>query len=92
VNVRDVMTPGVIGINPAAAIAEAGALMLQNGVSALLVIDHAGGLVGILSEGDLLERCELAPSARHIHGLKRSFSRAGLWVNICDRTVAGSKM
>ncbi|GIK80902.1 MAG: CBS domain-containing protein [Hyphomicrobiaceae bacterium] len=58
-NVRDVMTARIIGINPAATIAEAGALMLQNGVSALLVIDRSGELVGILSEGDLLERCEL---------------------------------
>lgn len=58
-NVRDVMTARIIGIDPGATIAEAGALMIQNGVSALLVIGRSGGLVGILSEGDLLERCEL---------------------------------
>ena len=57
--VRDVMTARIIGIDPGATIAEAGALMIQNGLSALLVIDRSGELVGLLSEGDLLERYEL---------------------------------
>ena len=91
-NVQDVMTARIIGIDPGATIAEAGALMIQNGVSALLVIDRSGGLVGILSEGDLLERYELAPNASHISGLKCSFGPASSRENICGLTVAKSEL
>jgi CBS-domain-containing membrane protein len=38
-------------------------LLLNNGISALPVLDHAGALVGIISEGDLMRRVE--PSAEH---------------------------
>ncbi|MGE3703379.1 MAG: CBS domain-containing protein [Hyphomicrobiaceae bacterium] len=67
------MTAQVIGINPAATVAEAGALMIKKCVSALLVIDRTGGLVGILSEGDLLERCELGTERKSHSWLKVLF-------------------
>jgi len=72
-NVRDVMASRIVSIEPAGTIVEAGALMLQNGVSALLVIDHSGGLVGILSEGDLLQRCELGTDRKKHSWLKVLF-------------------
>ena len=38
---------------------EAAQLMLQHRISALLVVDGSGKLVGVVSEGDLMRRAEL---------------------------------
>ena len=57
--VRDVMTHGVIGVPEAASIAEAIETMLRSRVSALFVFNAKNQLIGILSEGDLLRRSEL---------------------------------
>lgn len=55
----DVMTRNVISVSPDATIANAVELMLERGISGLLVVDTAGTLVGIVTEGDLLRRDEL---------------------------------
>ena len=57
-NASDVMTRTVLSVRPDATIAEAIRLMLDNRISGLPVIDEAGRLVGILTEGDLLRRSE----------------------------------
>ena len=57
--VRDVMTHGVIGVTESASVAEAIETMLRSRVSALFVFDAKNELIGILSEGDLLRRSEL---------------------------------
>ena len=57
--VRDVMTHGVIGVTENASVAEAIETMLRSRVSALFVFDAKHALIGILSEGDLLRRSEL---------------------------------
>jgi CBS domain-containing protein len=54
----DVMTTGVISVQPDASIGEVAKLMLERRISGLPVIDGAGKLVGIVSEGDLLRRVE----------------------------------
>jgi CBS domain-containing protein len=54
----DVMTRTILSVRPDATIAEAIKLMLDNRISGLPVIDEAGRLVGILTEGDLLRRGE----------------------------------
>jgi len=54
----DVMSRNIVSIGRDAAIAEAIRLMLDNQISGLPVIDTAGRLVGILTEGDLLHRSE----------------------------------
>ena len=54
----DVMSRNIVSIGRDAAIAEAIRLMLDNQISGLPVIDTAGKLVGILTEGDLLRRSE----------------------------------
>ena len=54
----DVMSRNILSIGRDAAIAEAIRLMLDNQISGLPVIDTAGRLVGILTEGDLLRRSE----------------------------------
>jgi CBS domain-containing protein len=55
---KDVMTPRVISIAPEATITEGVRLMLQNRISGLPVVDKAGNLVGIVTEGDFLRRAE----------------------------------
>jgi CBS domain-containing protein len=57
-NASDVMTRNVLSVRPDATIAEAIRTMLDNRISGLPVIDEAGRLVGILTEGDLLRRGE----------------------------------
>jgi CBS domain-containing protein len=61
----DVMTRTVITVGEQAPIAEALRLMLGKAISGLPVVDCNNQLVGILTEGDLLRRAELA-TERHI--------------------------
>jgi CBS domain-containing protein len=56
--VRDIMSARVISVAPDASILEAIRLMLQNHISGLPVIDPAGTLVGVVTEGDFLRRSE----------------------------------
>jgi CBS-domain-containing membrane protein len=60
----DVMTRNVISVPPDATIADAVELMLERGISGLLVVDASGMLVGIVTEGDLLRRDELGTQRR----------------------------
>jgi CBS domain-containing protein len=60
----DVMTRNVISVPPDATIAQAVELMLERGISGLLVVDSSGTLVGIVTEGDLLRRDEIG-TRRH---------------------------
>ena len=54
----DVMTRQIVSIEADASIAKAVRLMLQNRSSGLPVVDGAGKLVGIVTEGDFLRRSE----------------------------------
>src|SRR5512139_2421843 len=54
----DVMTRNVISVSPDNTVLQAAREMLQHHISGLPVIDEAGNLVGILSEGDFLRRQE----------------------------------
>jgi len=55
---KDIMTRRVISIGPDATIFEAARLMLQNRISGLPVVDPAGVLIGMITEGDFLRRVE----------------------------------
>jgi CBS domain-containing protein len=57
--VADVMSRNCITIAPDATVEEAVKLMLSRRISGLFVVDKAGELVGVLTEGDLLRRDEL---------------------------------
>jgi CBS domain-containing protein len=61
---KDIMTTNVASISPAANIRHAIALMLANGISGLPVIDDAGHLCGVLTEGDLMTRREIKTAPR----------------------------
>jgi len=54
--VSEVMTRDVITVGPDASIHEAARLLVDHGVSGLPVVDDAGAVVGVLSEGDLIVR------------------------------------
>lgn len=55
---RDIMSSRVVSIAPEATVLEAVNLMLQHHISGLPVVDKAGALVGIVTEGDFLRRAE----------------------------------
>jgi len=54
VTARDVMTGDVAVVHPETSLIEAVKLMASRRISGLPVTDHAGALVGMLSEGDLV--------------------------------------
>ena len=54
----DIMTTGVVTAKPKMTVQEAAKLMLDQGVSALPVVDENESLIGIISEGDLVRRTE----------------------------------
>jgi len=56
---HQIMTREVITVTSDAPIAEAAAKMLDNHISGLPVIDAAGKLVGIVSDGDFVRRSEI---------------------------------
>ncbi|KIZ39278.1 MULTISPECIES: CBS domain-containing protein [Rhodopseudomonas] len=56
---HQIMTRQVVTIGTAASIVDAANAMLDNHVSGLPVIDDAGKLVGIVSEGDFIRRAEI---------------------------------
>jgi CBS domain-containing protein len=55
---RDVMTQPVLSVEAGMPVASAIELMLEKKISGLPVVDDAGRLVGIVSEGDFLRRAE----------------------------------
>jgi len=61
---KDIMTSNVVSISPSAGVRHAVAVMIQNNVSALPVVDDEGRVCGIVSEGDLLARREIRPGPR----------------------------
>jgi CBS domain-containing protein len=60
----DVMTGAAITVAPDTTVADAARIMAEKGVSGLPVVDPAGQLVGIVTEGDLLRRKEFGSERR----------------------------
>jgi CBS domain-containing protein len=52
--VADVMNAGVISISEEATLAEAIEQLRQHRISALVVVDHSGHMVGVISQTDLI--------------------------------------
>ena len=61
----EVMTRNIVSIGRDAPIRDAIRLMLDNKVSGLPVVDAGGKVIGILTEGDLLHRSEIATEKHH---------------------------
>jgi CBS domain-containing protein len=60
----DVMTADVVTVGPATSVTDLAKLMLERRISGVPVVDENGGLVGIVSEGDLMRRAELITARR----------------------------
>jgi CBS domain-containing protein len=67
---KDIMTQRVISVQSDASVMEAVRLMLQNKISGLPVLDAAGMLVGIVTEGDFLRRAEIGTQKRRSRWLE----------------------
>jgi CBS domain-containing protein len=61
---QDVMTTNVISVAPSTSVRELAGLLCEHGISGAPVVDAAGQLVGIVSEGDLLHRAETETERR----------------------------
>ena len=55
---RDIMTTDVVTIAPDLSVEQIAQLLLSCGISGVPVVDAGGGLIGLVSEGDLLRRHE----------------------------------
>ena len=60
----DVMTPTVITVDPDTTVQDLATLLSERGISGAPVVDAAGRMIGIVSEGDLLHRTELGTEGR----------------------------
>ena len=67
---HQIMTRPVISVTPETPIVEAANTMLQRHVSGLPVVDGAGKLVGIISEGDFIRRSEIGTQRKRGRWLK----------------------
>jgi len=62
---RQLMTRKVVSVTPEHTVLEAANLMIRNHVSGLPVVDNAGAVVGVVSEGDFLRRSEIGTPRKH---------------------------
>jgi len=67
---HQIMTRPVITVTPETTIIEAANTMLQKHISGLPVVDAAGKLVGIVSEGDFIRRSEIGTQRKRGRWLK----------------------
>jgi CBS domain-containing protein len=67
---HQIMTRPVLTVLPEATILEAANLMLRRHISGLPVVDAAGKLVGIVSEGDFIRRSEIGTQRKRSRLLK----------------------
>ena len=58
-NASNVMTPSVVSVGPDVSISQIARVLVENGISAVPVVDESGAPVGMVSEGDLIPRREL---------------------------------
>lgn len=67
---QDIMTSRVYTVGPDATVQEVAKLLLERRISGVPVVDDAGRMVGIVSEGDLLRRHDIGTETRHSWWLK----------------------
>ena len=71
----DVMVTDVITVTPESDVREVATLLLTNHISAAPVVDAAGRLVGVISEGDLVRRAEAGTAHQHSWWLRMLMGR-----------------
>jgi len=67
---HQIMTRKVITVGTAASIVDAAKIMLEKHVSGLPMVDEAGTLVGIVSQGDFIRRAEIGTQRKRGRWLK----------------------
>ena len=72
---KDVMTSTVVTVGPETTVPEIARLLIERQISAVPVVDDAGQVLGIVSEGDLMRRVETADE-RHRSWWLKLFSGA----------------
>jgi len=88
--VADIMTANPLCVRPESSMMEAIRLMLQRRISGLPVIDDAGNVVGIVTEGDLLRRGETGTQRRRPRWLEFFIGTGRLaseYAHACGRKV-----
>jgi CBS domain-containing protein len=78
--VRDVMTTRVISVAPETDVREVARMMLVNRISGVPVVDAAGCVLGVLSEGDLMRRAGLGAGHDTERGAPGAPERAAAFV------------
>jgi CBS-domain-containing membrane protein len=87
----DVMVSNVITVDVNATIGDTAALLLNNHISGAPVVDEKGGLVGIVSEGDLMRRPEIGTTRRHswwLELISTEWASANEYIKSHSRKVA----
>ncbi len=56
---RDIMVSPVVTVGKGATVRDVARILLEKHISAVPVVDSAGKVVGIVSEGDLMHRAEV---------------------------------
>lgn len=67
---HQIMTKRVITVHPDMTIVDAANTMLRQHISGLPVVNAAGKMVGIISEGDFIRRAEIGTQRRRMRWLK----------------------
>ena len=62
---RDVMVAPVITVKSHSTVKEVAKTLVDRRISAVPVVDDAGKLIGIISEGDLMHRAEMGTERRY---------------------------
>jgi CBS domain-containing protein len=78
---HQIMSRSVITVAPETPIVDAARLMLRHHISGLPVVNSAGQLVGIVSDGDFLRRAEIGTERRHGRWLSQLVGRGRIGVD-----------
>jgi CBS-domain-containing membrane protein len=87
----DVMVSNVITVGVNATVGDAAAILLNNHISGAPVVDEKGGLVGIVSEGDLMRRPEIGTTRQHswwLELISTKWASANEYIKSHSRKVA----
>jgi CBS domain-containing protein len=76
-NAQDVMTSPAITVTPDTPVVDIAAVLIERRISAVPVVDASGRVVGVVSEGDLLRRCEIGTDRRRSQWLDLLVERSG---------------
>jgi CBS-domain-containing membrane protein len=87
----DVMVSNVITVDVNATVGDTAAILLNNHISGAPVVDEKGGLVGIVSEGDLMRRPEIGTARRRswwLELISTKWASANEYIKSHSRKVA----